>query len=243
MYLTTLDGQRTAFMVFDLPDASGIPPFAEPFLTELNASVSLTAHPYVLNVAFAVTIEIMTGASGWTWAQTAALLAGVVAIVGALVSVALTYGLNQRAARRERETKLFAEALATIEDYAELPYRIRRRHRTPDARHELTEQISQIQSQIAFHQAWLSLEAPGVARFYSDLVRAAKTQAGSQMAQAWLKPAITKDAQVNLGVAYPRDEINAARDQCVEAMRQALSRTRPRRASGGPETLDERQRV
>jgi len=69
------------------------------------------------------------------------------------VSVALTYGLNQRAARRERQTKLFAEALAAIEDYAEFPYRIRRRPRTSEARHELTEQVSQKQSQIAFHQA------------------------------------------------------------------------------------------
>jgi hypothetical protein len=41
MYFTTFDGQRTAFMVFDLPDASDIPPFAEPFFTELNASVEL----------------------------------------------------------------------------------------------------------------------------------------------------------------------------------------------------------
>jgi hypothetical protein len=41
MYFTTFDGQRTAFMVFDLPDASGIPPFAEPFFRELNASVQL----------------------------------------------------------------------------------------------------------------------------------------------------------------------------------------------------------
>lgn len=41
MYFTTFDGQRTAFMVFDLPDASGIPPFAEPFFRELNANVQL----------------------------------------------------------------------------------------------------------------------------------------------------------------------------------------------------------
>jgi hypothetical protein len=41
MYFTTFDGQRTAFMVFDLPDASGIPPFAEPFFRELNAKVQL----------------------------------------------------------------------------------------------------------------------------------------------------------------------------------------------------------
>jgi hypothetical protein len=184
----------------------------------------------------------MTGATEWTWAQTAALLAGAVALVGALVSVALTYGLNQRAARRERQTKLFAEALAAIEDYAELPYRIRRRPRSSEVRHELTEQVSQIQSQIAFHQAWLSLEVPGVARSYNNLVRAVKAQAGSQMAQAWLKPAITKDAHVNLGVAYPRDQIDAARGQCVEAMREALGRAWPRPASGGLQRLDERQR-
>lgn len=41
MYFTTFDGQRTAVMVFDLPDASGIPPFAEPLFRELNANVQL----------------------------------------------------------------------------------------------------------------------------------------------------------------------------------------------------------
>ena len=41
IYFTTFDGQRTAYMVFDLPDTSGIPPFAEPFFTALNASVEL----------------------------------------------------------------------------------------------------------------------------------------------------------------------------------------------------------
>ena len=54
------------------------------------------------------------------------------------------------------------------------------------------------------------------------------------MAQAWLKPAITKDAQVSLGAAYPRDEINAARGQCVEAMRAG---PRAPRAAPAPELL------
>lgn len=171
----------------------------------------------------------MAGAASWTWAQTAAVLAGVIAVAGGLVSVALTYNLNQRAARRERQTNVFAEALTAIEDYAEMPYRIRRRPGTPGARHELTEQISQIQSRIAFHQAWLCIETPSVARSYEDLVRAAKTQAGNQMKQAWLEPAATKDAQVSLGTGYPRDEINAARGQCIEAMREALGRIPHRR--------------
>ena len=41
MYFTTFDGRRTAFMVFDLPDASDLPPFAEPFFRALNADVQL----------------------------------------------------------------------------------------------------------------------------------------------------------------------------------------------------------
>jgi hypothetical protein len=168
----------------------------------------------------------MASAAGWTWAQTVALLAGVIALAGALVSAALTYHLNQRATRRERQANVFAEALRAIEDYAELPYRIRRRSGTPESRHELTEQISQIQSRIAFHQAWLAIEAPSVADPYQNLVRAAKAQAGKQMTQAWNEPATTKDSQVSLGVAYPRGQIDEARGECVGAMHEALGRGR-----------------
>ena len=39
MYFTDFDGMRTAFLVFDMPDSSAIPVFAEPFFMELNASV------------------------------------------------------------------------------------------------------------------------------------------------------------------------------------------------------------
>jgi hypothetical protein len=41
MYFTTFDGRRTAYVVFDLPDVSDVPPFAEPFFRELNAEVEL----------------------------------------------------------------------------------------------------------------------------------------------------------------------------------------------------------
>lgn len=41
MYFTTFDGRRTAFMIFDLPDSSDMPPFAEPFFAKLNADVQL----------------------------------------------------------------------------------------------------------------------------------------------------------------------------------------------------------
>lgn len=41
-YFTTFDGRRTAFFVFDMPDSSAIPPFAEPFFQELEAEVPIS---------------------------------------------------------------------------------------------------------------------------------------------------------------------------------------------------------
>lgn len=42
MYFTTFDGKRTAYIVFDMPDSSSIPVFAEPFFMGLNAEVQLS---------------------------------------------------------------------------------------------------------------------------------------------------------------------------------------------------------
>ena len=41
MYFTTYAAQRTAYMVFDLADASDIPPFAEPFFSGFEAEVEI----------------------------------------------------------------------------------------------------------------------------------------------------------------------------------------------------------
>jgi hypothetical protein len=42
MYFTTFDGQRTAFMVFDMPESADIPAFAEPLFQELSAEVVIS---------------------------------------------------------------------------------------------------------------------------------------------------------------------------------------------------------
>ena len=41
MYFTSDNGKRTAYVIFDLPDASAIPVFAEPFFMALNAEIEL----------------------------------------------------------------------------------------------------------------------------------------------------------------------------------------------------------
>jgi len=156
------------------------------------------------------------------WAQATALIVPVITVVGAAVTVAITYGLNQRAGRRERQVKAFAEALTVIEDYANMPYRIRRRPDAPQARHEISADLDKIQSQIAFQHAWLQIEAPEVADAYDRLIRAARSEAGQQMKEAWTQPPATSDKEMSLEGAYRRSETDKARYECIAAMCIAL---------------------
>jgi hypothetical protein len=41
-YFATMEGMRTAYVVFDLKDASDIPGFAEPLFQQVGAKVNLT---------------------------------------------------------------------------------------------------------------------------------------------------------------------------------------------------------
>ena len=149
----------------------------------------------------------------------AALIAALVAVTG--------YALTQAWARRERRAKAFADALAAVEEYLEAPYRIRRRPgATPEVRAALTEALSDLQARIAFHRAWLQVEAPAIGQAYDALVSAARAEAGVQMAEAWDSAPLTSDADMNLKVAHPHPQADAERAKVIAAMRRHL-RLRP----------------
>lgn len=171
-----------------------------------------------------VPVQLVSITSGWGWPQTVAVIVPVIAALGAIVIWALT----QRANRAERRRRAFADALAAVEAYVELPYRVRRRRDSAEARHNLTEAISQVQSDIARHVAWLELEAPTVAEPYRTLVRIARSQAGAQMQQAWRNEPLRNDSDMNLHIAYPREQVDAARTSCLAAMAEALRLWRSR---------------
>jgi hypothetical protein len=42
MYFTDFDGRRCAYIIFDMPDSSDIPAFAEPLLGGLDADIKLS---------------------------------------------------------------------------------------------------------------------------------------------------------------------------------------------------------
>jgi hypothetical protein len=132
--------------------------------------------------------------------------------------------LNQHAARGERRNQAFAEALAAVEQYMELPFRVRRRRDGIAARHELGAAISDVQASLAQHQGWLDLVAPT----YRALVTAARREAGSAMSTACLEAPITRDEEMNLGVRFSRKNTDAARARCINAMHDGL-RLRPGR--------------
>lgn len=104
-----------------------------------------------------------------------------------------------------------------------MPYRIRRRPKSSSAvRQQLTDEVSGLLARMAFHQAWLQIEASAVAGPYAALVATARSEAGAQMSLAWQQPPITTDSGMNLGAPYPRDQSNVARATCIEVMRRHL---------------------
>lgn len=79
------------------------------------------------------------------------IIAGLVALVGFL--------LNQLANRRERRSKIYAEALQAVQEYSELPYKIRRRASSDGAtRAALGHAISDSQAQLRFYRSLLQID-------------------------------------------------------------------------------------
>jgi hypothetical protein len=145
----------------------------------------------------------------------AAVIAGMVALAG--------YLLTQWQAQRDRKLKVFADALAAVAEYEELPYRIRRRSASEGPiRAEIANRISDVQVRIAFHLAWLEIESPAVAEAYRALVDAARQEAGAHMKAAWNEPVLSEDAAMSLGIAYACPDTPAARERCIAAMRDHL---------------------
>ncbi len=92
----------------------------------------------------------------------------IAAVVTGLVALHVFAG-NHYQARRDRLRKDFAEALAAVERYAELPYRIlRRQASTPDVRGHIAEQVHEVQQDILFHKSWVRIQSSEVADVYDS---------------------------------------------------------------------------
>jgi hypothetical protein len=158
--------------------------------------------------------------NGFTWTQGGTILAALIAITG----VAATIATNAARARRDGLADLYAAALHGVSDYLEGPYRIRRKDGSAERRHAITTTLSDTKSAIDHSQALLRLHARAdVADAYDAYYAAAKAEAGQQMHESWKIPAITTDAEVNLNVAYPRDQSDPLLEKVLEVMQADLA--------------------
>jgi hypothetical protein len=134
-------------------------------------------------------------------------------------------GLRQERSRRRHH---FAEALAAVVAYQEFPYAIRRRRHDcrGEERVRLSEALRDVQERLAFHQAWVELEAdPETAEAYRNFVGATRRVAGGYMHQAWDSKPTSRDDQMNIDdIDY--SELQPLQQTYLEAVAAELS---PRR--------------
>jgi hypothetical protein len=146
------------------------------------------------------------------------LFAALIAASAAVIGYLLTY----RSRRLDAKAEAYAKALATIEAYKQLPYRIRRR--TQDdakVRAELGGHISDVQQEIAFHRRWLTLDSEIVGEAYDRLVANVYRDGAEHRRRAWKAAPCTKDADMGFNETFPwKDE--KYMDACITAMRREL---------------------
>lgn len=167
-----------------------------------------------------VTVETAWSLWGFGPLEVATVVAATLgAFIAALVVVA-GYRRQKNATRREERVTVYAEALRAVEDYLEAPYLIRRRDGSSPARMDLIRHVSDIQSRIAFHRAWLQIHAASeTCQAYEELVRCARSEAGKQMTDAWRSRPTRRDRDVPLGARLQQPLSDAAKTEVLEAMR------------------------
>jgi hypothetical protein len=144
-----------------------------------------------------------------------AIVAGVVALVG--------YYLTQATNRHERKSKLYAEALATVREYEELPFRIRRRPSSdPATRASLGEQVSSTFTKLGFYIAYLQIDSVVVGDAYYDLFKQTSEFGGRYREEAWKARVISNDEEMSSNFGYLYDN-SREQELCLLAMRRQLS--------------------
>lgn len=120
-----------------------------------------------------------------------------------LVGVTTTLAVNGHRDERRRRRDNHARAIEAVVAYGETPYRIRRRRNEPEhassERTRLSDAFSDIQAELASCQALIRADRDLEVRdAYEDLVATLRQTAGKVAREAWSKPPIANDDDMNL---------------------------------------------
>lgn len=146
------------------------------------------------------------------------LIVAVIAAAAAVTGYLINGALARIAARREA----YAEALAEVQRYNQLPYRFRRRgDDSPETIERLATLLGDTQARLAYHRRRIELEDADVAKAFNAYVDKLRESNGLHRRDALNSPAAVAPVDIEFD-GYPfaaRDE----RRQCVRAMRENLS--------------------
>jgi hypothetical protein len=145
-------------------------------------------------------------------------LAAAVAAAAALIGYWLTYVSK----RSESKAETYAKALAAVEAYKQLPYRIcRRGASTPEVRGSLGQTIGDVQQDLAFYRRFLSLDSEAVELAYDALIDKVYARGRDFRAEAWRMPPAPADKDMDFSAAFDYDD-SVERRACLLAMRKEL---------------------
>ena len=145
-------------------------------------------------------------------------------IVAAIAATAalIGYFVNSAISRRSELTRHYADALAEVEKYRQLPFTFHRRHdSTSQTRAELAKMIGDNQAALAFYRRSLQLGSPAVGMAYARLVDKIREKNSTYRKEALSSPPVSSDIDIEIGRPYSFD-IKDELDECIRLMRREL---------------------
>ncbi len=145
-----------------------------------------------------------------------------------LFGVLATLVINGIRAERQRRRDLHARVLAAITAYGEMPYRIRRRAPGAENRARLSDELSTTKAEVDTCQVLLAADGDEkLSDAFDELYNLARTIVGKEAHDAWARPVIEGDQEMNQGDLYRRlADFNTKRAEFADHLRTA---TLPRR--------------
>jgi hypothetical protein len=134
------------------------------------------------------------------------LMVALIGFTGVLATVTITTVAGRWAQATNRRRDAYAAAIATLVAWAEYPYRIRRR--TSDDPVELARLAGlggDLQERLRCHQTWITTESRWVANIYKQAIIQVSSRVSPANRDAWMSPAITMPAAMNLNGWGPGD--------------------------------------
>lgn len=151
------------------------------------------------------------------------------AFLAAITTAVITMWSARRKGREEERNRVrttFAEAFAAYSSYKEFPYAIRRRRADApgEERVRLSEELREVQANLAYHVAWTSVELEVVGAAYANLVREMRRVVGAAMHDAWKAQPNDSDEGMNIPLSvidlsalseYETAYLDAVRDYLI----------------------------